>query len=73
MNNLEPFDTLPIIGSYIINWNRSIFKSTISTKTSYQGEVRQVIDCISPRNAGIVGFINGEPYYGAFHVMPQWN
>ena len=34
----------------------------------YQGEIKQIIDCISPRD-GIVGFINGEPYYGAFHVM----
>ena len=36
---------------------------------SYQGEIKQVIDCITPRD-GIVGFINGDPYYGDFHIHP---
>ena len=36
----------------------------------YQGEIKIVIDCITPRD-GIVGFVNGEPYYGVFHVMPN--
>ena len=28
-----------------------------------------MIDCITPRD-GIVGFVNGDPYYGPFHVHP---
>ena len=47
-----------------------MLKGQLAPRPSYQGEVKQVIDCISPRNANIVGFINGEPYYGPFHVHP---
>ena len=32
-----------------------------------QGEVKQVIDCIS-KDDDIVGYVNGEPYYGPFHL-----
>ena len=46
----------------------AIIKPQIAPRPEYQGEIKQIIDCISPRD-GIVGFINGEPYYGAFHVM----
>ena len=46
----------------------AIIKPQIAPRPEYQGEIKQVIDCITPRD-GIVGFINGEPYYGAFHVM----
>ena len=49
----------------------AMLKGQLLPRPEYQGEVKQVIDCISPRNAGIVGFVNGEPYYGAFHVMPN--
>ena len=48
----------------------AIIKGQLLPRPDYQGEVKQVIDCISPRNAGIVGFVNGEPYYGPFHVHP---
>ena len=34
-----------------------------------QGEVVQVIDCISPNINNIVGYINGKPYTGAYHIM----
>ena len=34
-----------------------------------QGEVKQVIDCIS-KDDDLVGYVNGEPYYGPFHVHP---
>ena len=40
----------------------------IKPRPEYQGEIKQVIDCVTPRD-GIVGFVNGEPYYGAFHIM----
>ena len=34
-----------------------------------QGEVKQVIDCIS-KDDDFVGYVNGEKYYGPFHVHP---
>ena len=34
-----------------------------------QGEVVQVIDCISPNINNIVGYINGKPYTGPYHIM----
>ena len=68
-NNLESFTTLPEIEIISSTGTGALLKAQLNPRPEYQGEVRQVIDCISPRNAGIVGFINGEPYYGAFHVM----
>ena len=47
----------------------AIIKPQITPRPSYQGETKQVIDCITPRN-NLVGYVNGEPYYGAFHVHP---
>jgi hypothetical protein len=47
----------------------AILKPQIAPRPEYQGEIKQVIDCISPRD-GIVGFINGDPYYGSFHIHP---
>ena len=35
-----------------------------------QGEVKQVIDCISKED-DIVGYVNGKPYYGPFHIHPS--
>ena len=34
-----------------------------------QGQVKQVIDCIS-KDDDFVGYVNGEKYYGPFHVHP---
>ena len=34
-----------------------------------QGEVKQVIDCIS-KDDDIVGYVNGKAYYGPFHIHP---
>ena len=34
-----------------------------------QGTVKQVIDCIS-KDDDLVGYVNGEPYYGPFHIHP---
>ena len=36
-----------------------------------QGEIVQVIDCVGPETNLVVGFINGQPYYGDYHVMPD--
>ena len=71
MNDLEPFDTLPELEVISSTGTGAFLKGQLAPRPTYQGKVRQVIDCISPRNAGIVGFVNGEPYYGAFHIMPN--
>ena len=34
-----------------------------------QGKVQQVIDCISKED-NLVGYLNGKPYYGPFHIHP---
>jgi len=47
----------------------ALIKPQIAPRPAYQGEIKQNIDCITPRD-GIVGFVNGEPYYGPFHVHP---
>ena len=70
MNDLEAFSTLPEIEIISPTGTGALLKAQLAPRPSYQGEVKQVIDCITPRGAGIVGFINGEPYYGAFHVHP---
>ena len=36
-----------------------------------QGEVVQVIDCISPNINNIVGYVDGKPYTGTYHIMPN--
>jgi len=36
-----------------------------------QGEVIQVIDCVGPETNNLVGYVNGKPYYDAYHVMPD--
>ena len=69
-NNLEPFDTLPVLSISSATGFGAVIKAQLAPRPEYQGEVKQVIDCITPRNAGIVGFVNGEPYYGPFHVHP---
>ena len=68
-NNLEPYTTLPIMEVISNTGTGALLKAQLTPRPEYQGKVKQVIDCISPRNAGIVGYINGEPYYGAFHIM----
>ena len=35
-----------------------------------QGKVQQVIDCISKED-NLVGYLNGKPYYGPFHIHPS--
>ena len=70
MNNVLPFSTLPELEVISSTGIGALLKAQLAPRPTYQGKVRQVIDCISPRNTDIVGFINGEPYYGPFHVHP---
>ena len=69
-NNLESFTTLPDIEIISSTGTGALLKAQLNPRPEYQGEVKQVIDCVSPRGANIVGFVNGEPYYGPFHVHP---
>ena len=70
INNVQTFSTLPELSILTTTGRGAIIKGQLLPRPDYQGEVKQVIDCITPRNAGIVGFVNGEPYYGPFHVHP---
>jgi len=68
--NVAPVKDLPNLTIQSDTGFGAIIKPQIAPRPEYQGEIVQVIDCITPRD-GIVGFINGEPYYGSFHVMPN--
>ena len=70
MNNLETFTTVPEIEIVSSTGIGALLKGQLAPRPSYQGEIKQVIDCITPKGADIVGFVNGEPYYGPFHVNP---
>ena len=37
--------------------------------TTPQGEIIQIIDCVGP-DTNIIGYVNGKPYYGPFHIHP---
>ena len=65
-----PISFIPELQIETVTGRGAILKPQIAPRPSYQGEIKQVIDCITPRD-GIVGFINGDPYYGPFHVHPD--
>ena len=67
-NDLEPYDSLPELEVISETGTGALLKPQLTPRPSYQGKIKQVIDCITPRGAGLVGFVNGEPYYGPFHV-----
>ena len=66
--NVESVTELPELTIESETGFGAILKAQISPRPEYQGEIKQIIDCVSPRD-GIVGYVNGEPYYGPFHVM----
>ena len=35
-----------------------------------QGEIIQVVDCVGPETNNLVGYVNGKPYYGPYHIHP---
>ena len=67
--NVIPVTDIPLLTIQSSTGFGAIIKPQIAPRPSYQGEIKQVIDCITPRD-GIVGFINGDPYYGDFHIHP---
>ena len=70
INNVIPVKDIPQLTIQSDTGFGAIIKPQITPRPAYQGEIKQVIDCITPRD-GIVGFINGDPYYGPFHIHPQ--
>ena len=64
-----PVKDIPLLTIESTTGFGAIIKPQIAPRPEYQGKIVQVIDCISPRD-GIVGFINGDPYYGEFHIHP---
>ena len=67
--NIIPVTDIPLLTIQSSTGFGAIIKPQIAPRPTYQGEIKQVIDCITPRD-GIVGFINGDPYYGDFHIHP---
>ena len=67
--NVIPVTDIPLLKIQSSTGFGAIIKPQIAPRPTYQGEIKQVIDCITPRD-GIVGFINGDPYYGDFHIHP---
>ena len=67
--NVIPVTDIPLLTIQSSTGFGAIIKPQIAPRPTYQGELKQVIDCITPRD-GIVGFINGDPYYGDFHIHP---
>ena len=68
--NVKQVSELPELSIKTSTGSGAILRAQLAPRPEYQGEIKVVIDCITPRD-GIVGFVNGEPYYGAFHVMPN--
>ena len=69
LNNIQIQD-LPVITVTSKTGSGALIKPVIGRlPLTPQGEVVQVIDCISPNINNIVGYINGKPYTGLYHIM----
>ena len=69
LNNIQIQD-LPVITVTSKTGSGAFIKPVIGRlPLTPQGEVVQVIDCISPNINNIVGYINGKPYTGPYHIM----
>ena len=69
LNNIK-IENIPIISITSKTGSGASLKPIIGRlPLTPQGEVVQVIDCISPNINNIVGYINGKPYTGAYHIM----
>ena len=71
LNNVK-VDEIPVITVTSNTGTGALIKPVIGRlPLTPQGEVVQVIDCISPNINNIVGYINGKAYSGAYHIMPN--
>ena len=66
--NDKAYRTLPSINP--ISAGSGAILTPVMTRRARTLGVTNVIDCIAPRNNGIVGFVDGKPYRGPFHLHP---
>ena len=66
--NDKAYRTLPSINP--ISAGSGAILTPVMTRKARTLGVTNVIDCIAPRNNGIVGFVDGKPYRGPFHLHP---
>ena len=66
--NDKAYRTLPSINP--ISAGSGAILTPVMTRKARTLGVTNVIDCITPRNNGIVGFVDGKPYRGPFHLHP---
>ena len=63
--------TLPVLNIETVTGTGAILTPIMSKVRRDQATVQQ-IDCISPKS-DFVGYVDGKPYSGDFHVMPNGN
>ena len=66
--NDKAYRTLPPVNVESITGSGAILTPVMTTRRRQTG-VTNVIDCITPRD-GIVGYVDGKPYNGPFHLHP---
>ncbi len=66
--NDKVYRDLPTLNINTITGSGAILKPVMTRKRRQTGVIN-VIDCITPRG-NIVGYVNGKPYNGPFHVHP---
>ena len=76
-----PFDLLPIINIKTTTGSGAVLRPVMAIQRSTREErLVQVIDCILPKRnyqvtdigtSNLVGYVDGQPYYGDFHIMPN--
>ena len=70
LNNIK-IDELPVITVTSNTGTGALIKPILGKlPLTPQGEVIQVIDCISPNIKNIVGYVDGKPYTGPYHFHP---
>ena len=70
LNNVK-IDQIPSISITSSTGSGALIKPIIGRlPLTPQGEVIQVIDCISPNINNIVGYVDGKPYTGPYHFHP---
>ena len=72
--NVTPINTvdvteLPTITITSVTGSGAVLIPKLGRRQLQEG-VTQVIDCIYPKKPELVGYVNGEPYYGPFHIHP---
>ena len=66
--NDKAYTKLPDLKVKTVTGTGAILKAVMTSKPRQTGVIN-VIDCITPRG-NIVGYVNGKPYNGPFHIHP---